>query len=159
MSEGKLVGVGSILTSFILPGVGRVPCNMFVPIDLLKPILGELVRTGRSGMLPRPWLGVSTAEIQSRVVVTMVTPGGPSEQAGLRPGDVVLAVAQRPVAGVAEFYRLVWATGTAGVNVRLRVLQGDSIREIGVKSVDRNERLRPSPSRPGRVAASPVAAR
>ena len=39
ISDGKLVGVGSIFTTFSLPGVGRAACNMFVPIDLLKPIL------------------------------------------------------------------------------------------------------------------------
>jgi len=157
ISEGKLVGVGSILATFSQPGVGRLACNMFVPIDLLKPILQALVRSGRSGMPSRPWLGLNTAETEGRVVVTMVTTGSPAEQAGLRPGDIILAVAQQPVAGIAEFYRRVWATGTAGVSVRLRVLQGDRIRELAVKSVDRSERLRRSPRPPGGVPASATA--
>ena len=154
ISEGKLVGVGSILAAFTLSGVGRLACNMFVPIDLLKPILQALVHSGRSGLPSRPWLGLNTAETEGRVVVTMVTPGSPAEQAGLRRGDIILAVAQQPVAGIAEFYRRVWSTGSAGVSVRLRVLQGDRIRELTVKSVDRNERLRRSPSRPGGVPAA-----
>jgi len=154
ISEGKLVGVGSIVTTFILPGVGRLACNMFVPIDLLKPILQALVRSGRSGLPSRPWLGLNTAETEGRVLVTMVTPGSPAEQAGLQRGDIILAVAQQPVDGIAEFYRRVWSTGSAGVSVPLRVLQGDRIREFTVKSVDRNERLRRSPSRPGGVPAA-----
>jgi S1-C subfamily serine protease len=157
ISEGKLVGVGSILASFALSGVGRVACNMFVPIDLLKPILQELVRSGRSGLPSRPWLGVNTAETEGRVVVTTVTPGSPAEQVGLRRGDIILAVGQQPVSGIAEFYRQVWSTGSAGVSVRLRVLQGESIRELIVKSVDRNERLRRPPAVPGGVPSSPAA--
>jgi len=156
ISEGKLVGVGSILASFSLSGVGRVACNMFVPIDLLKPILQELVRSGRSGLPPRPWLGLNSSETEGRVVVTMVTPGGPAEQAGLRPGDIILAVGQQPVTGIAELYRRVWSTGKAGVSVHLRVLQGDSIRELTVNSVDRNERLR-RPHAPGSVSSGPAA--
>jgi len=156
ISEGKLVGVGSILTTFELAGVGRVPCNMFVPIDLLKSILQELVRSGRSGSPPRPWLGLNAAEAEGRVVVTVVTAGGPAEQAGLRRGDIILAVEQAPVAGVAEFYRRVWSTGPAGVSVRLRVLQGNRIRELNVESTDRGERLRSAPARPGGVAAATI---
>jgi S1-C subfamily serine protease len=143
--EGRLVGIGSILTAFSLPGVGRLPCNMFVPINLLKPILAELVRDGRSGAPPRPWLGLNTEETEGRVVVTQVTPGGPAERAGLRAGDLILAVQQAPVSGVADFYKRLWAAGRAGVTVRLRVLQGERIRELSVRSEDRLERLlRPS---------------
>jgi len=157
ISEGKLVGVGSILATFTLSGVGRVACNMFVPIDLLKPILQELTRSGRSGLPSRPWLGLNTTETEGRVVVTTVTPGSPAEQAGLRRGDIILAVGQHAVAGIAEFYRQVWSTGSAGVSVHLRVLQGDSIRELTAKSVDRNDRLRRSPSRPSGASAGPAA--
>jgi len=157
ISEGKLVGVGSIFATFTLSGVGRLACNMFVPIDLLKPILQALVHSGRSGLPSRPWLGINTAETEGRLVVTMVTPGSPAEQAGLRRGDIILAVAQQPVAGMAEFYRRVWSTGSAGVSVSLRVLQGELIHELTVKSADRNERLRLSPSRPGSAPAGPTA--
>jgi S1-C subfamily serine protease len=148
ISEGKLVGIGSILASFNVSGIGRVSCNMFVPIDLLKPILQALVRSGHSGLPPHPWLGVNTAETEGRVVVTMVTPGSPAEQAGMQPGDVILSVGQQQVTGIAEFYRRVWATGPAGVSVNLRVLQGDSIRELTVKSVDRSKLLKHSPAVP-----------
>jgi S1-C subfamily serine protease len=154
ISEGKLVGVGSILASFTQPGIGHFACNMFVPIDLLKPILKALIQSGHSNMPAHPWLGLNTAETEGRVVVTTVIPESPAEQSGLRPGDIILAVEQQPVAGVAEFYRRVWATGSAGVSVHLRVLQSDSICDIVVKSVNRSDRLRHSPSESGGIRAS-----
>jgi S1-C subfamily serine protease len=150
--NGRLVGIGSILTAFALPGVGRLACNMFVPIDLLKPILTEMVRVGRSGAQPRPWLGLNTEETEGRVVITQVTPGGPAARAGLRPGDLILAVGQAQVSGVADFYRRLWAAGPAGVTVQLQVLQGTQIRELSVRSVDRHERLlRPAPRLRGQL--------
>lgn len=157
INDGKLVGVGSIFETFFLSGVGRVGCNMFVPIDLLKPILRQLVRSGRSGAPPHPWLGLNTAETEGRVVVTMVTPGGPAEKAGLHPGDIILAVGKKPVAQIAEFYRQVWSTGAAGVSVRLRVLQGQDIRDLTVKSVDRSARLRRPPAAPAGSQVNPSA--
>jgi S1-C subfamily serine protease len=151
--EGRLVGVGSILATFSLAGVGRLPCNMFVPVDLLKPILQELVRTGRSGAPARPWLGLNAEETEGHVVVTTVTPQGPAEQAGLKRGDIILAVSREPVSGVADFYRRIWSSGPAGTVIRLRVLQGDRVRELNVQSADRSQRLRqPTPGGAGTAA-------
>lgn len=154
--DGKLVGVGSIFTAFEVPGGGRLPANMFVPIDLLKPILRELIRSGHSGLPSHPWLGVRTADMQRRVVVDSVTPGGPADRAGLKPGDIILAVGKDPVSGVADFYRRVWSLGTAGVSVTLRVLQGDAIRVVTLKSLDRSESLKLFPGLPGNAPAGPA---
>ena len=159
ISEGRLVGVGSILTTFSLPGVGRLPCNMFAPIDLLKPILSELVRTGQSGAPPRPWLGINAEETEGHVVVTTVTPRGPAEQAGLQRGDIILAVSKHPVSGLAEFYRQVWSAGPAGTGIRLQVLQDNRIRELTVQSADRRANLRqPTPSGEGSATLLPAPA-
>ena len=154
--EGWLVGVGSVVTAFEVPGAGRLPANMFVPIDLLKPILDALVRSGSSGLPAHPWLGVNTSETQKRVVVDTVTPGGPAAKAGLKPGDIILAVGKEQVSGVGDFYRRLWSTGAAGVSVILRVLQGDSIREITVKTMDRSGSLKLHPAMPGSVPAGPA---
>ncbi len=156
--EGRLVGVGSILATFSLPEVGRVPCNMFVPIDLLKPILAELVRTGRSGAPARPWLGITAEETEGHVVVTTVTPRGPAEQAGLKRGDIILAVSKHPVTAVAELYRQLWSAGPAGTAIRLQVLQGNRVRELTVQSADRRANLRqPIPAEGGSATLLPAA--
>ncbi|MDJ0831282.1 MAG: S1C family serine protease, partial [Desulfobacterales bacterium] len=137
--NGHLVGIGYLYSQLTLAELGVLPTNMFVPIDILKPILSDLKLAGKSKVPPRPWLGVRTEELYGRLFVERVTSGGPSEKAGIRTGDIILAVNKQDVRGMADFYRKVWALGKAGVDVPLRVLQGDQIRNIVVHSTVRNQ--------------------
>ncbi len=136
---GKLVGIGSLFSTVSVPGIGSIPGNVFVPIDLLKPILGDLIAKGRASGPVRPWLGVYSEESHGRVIVTRVTGDGPAEKAGLKNGDIILMVKKQEVNGLADFYRKMWALGNAGVEVPLTVLQGVRVRDISVKSADRYE--------------------
>ncbi len=140
--NGHLVGIGYLLSQIMIPDLGVMPTNMFVPIDVLKPILSDLKLSGRSGRPPRPWLGVRTEELYGRLFVQRVRPGGPSEKAGIKTGDIILAVNNQAVHGMADFYRKVWALGEAGVDVPLSILQGVRIRPIVVHSSTRH-RYRP----------------
>ena len=142
--DGCLLGIGSLYTRFSIPGVGLIPCNVFVPIDLLRPILADLIHTGLSREPPRPWLGLYAEESHGRVFVIRVTAGGPAEKAGLRPGDIVLTVNGVEISGLADFYRKVWALGNAGEDVHLGVLQGTHIRNIIVNSANRYRFLKPT---------------
>jgi S1-C subfamily serine protease len=123
---------------------GVMPTNMFVPIDLLKPILSDLKLSGSSKLPSRPWLGVRTEELYGRLFVERVISGGPSEKAGIRTGDIILAVNKQSVHGMAEFYRKVWALGKAGVDVPLSILQGIQIRDIVVHSTAHNQYRQPA---------------
>ena len=90
----KLVGVGSLIVrEASTVGETVVPGNMFVPIDALKPILADLVKTGRRAGAARPWLGVAADEVQGRLVVSRVSPEGPGDLAGIKVGDIILASA------------------------------------------------------------------
>jgi len=124
---------------------------MFVPIDLLKPILADLVARGRPQRAGRPWLGLGAGESSGRVIVTRITDYGPAARAGLQRGDVILAVDGKAVAGLSDLYRKVWALGDAGVSIRLTVLQGTQIREISVSSADRYQFLKLSRGGSGRL--------
>jgi len=140
--NGRLVGIASLWVGDALNEGVAFPGNMFVPIDLLKPVLDELVRHGRRSQPARPWLGVYTEEIENHVVVTRVLPGAPASDAGLRRGDVILGVAGQSIGGQSEFYQRLWSTGTAGEEVLLHVLRSKTVQQVRVRSVDRVAYLR-----------------
>ena len=107
-SEGKLVGIGSLIVpNALVQDGGMLPGNMFIPIDALKPILGDLIAKGRSSNKNRPWLGLYSEMFRGRLFVSRVPESGPAWAAGIRPGDMVLGVAGKPVTDLADFYRKV----------------------------------------------------
>ncbi len=137
--DGKLQGIGSLLVQQVPPGEGPFESNMVVPIDLLKPILDDLLNFGRTTKPPRPWLGMYTAEADGNLVVADVTTGGPAHHWDVRVGDLVLAVDGKPVPTLAAMFRTVWALGDAGVEVPLTVLRDGDTVEIRVRSADRSD--------------------
>ncbi len=143
--EGKLVGIGSLYVRETLEGGSQVPGNMFVPIDLLKPILADLIEKGRRSGPARPWLGLATEELHGHLLVTRVSPEGPADKAGVRNGDIVVGVAADPVKTHEELYRRVWGLGAAGIEVPLKILQGADMRELRVRSIDRFQYFREKP--------------
>ena len=144
--EGKLLGIGSLVVGDAMGTSTQVPGNLFVPIDLLKPLLGDLIATGKSSARPRPWLGVNSQEIQGNVIVTRVSPEGPADDASIRTGDVIVGIGGQPVKGQADFYTRLWKTGDAGVDVPLDVLRGGRVEKITVKSIDRERYYRAKPT-------------
>lgn len=145
-ARGELLGLGSLMVGDAAGTGTQVPGNMFVPAELLKSILDDLIAGGRAAGAARPWLGLITEEMRGHLFVTRVSPDGPADKAGLRSGDVLIGVGNDEVSSLAEFYRKVWARGAAGVEVPLRVLQGVQVKELTVRSIDRVEYFRGKPS-------------
>jgi len=142
--DGKLLGIGSLA---VADAVGRstVPGNMFVPIDTLKPVLGDFIANGRATTKPRPWLGITSQVIQGKVIITRVSAEGPAEEAGLQAGDIIVGMGGQALTGQADFYTRLWKTGDAGVEVTLDVLKGTKIEPVKVKSIAREGHLRSKP--------------
>ncbi len=135
---GKLVGIGSLIVADAQTPNNPSPGNMFVPINALKPILGQLIANGRSDGPHHPWIGVYTEEYRQRVFVARLAEDGPGATAGILPGDLVIAVAGQPVSSQIDFYRKVWAIGGPGVDIPLTILrQTGSIEDISIKSSNR----------------------
>ena len=139
--EGKLIGLGSLLVQE-QRGEETVNANMFVPIDLLEPILDSMLTTGRPPHAPRPWLGMYTQEFEGKLIVGGLAPGGPAESAGVQVGDAVRGVGAERAADLAGFFRMVWRQGDAGVEVPLVVARKGDVLRITARSADRNDLLK-----------------
>lgn len=140
--KGELVGIGSLFVMDALGTGQQVPGNMFVPVDLLKPILAEMQSTGSTRLSKRPWLGVNSVEQSGRVQVARVGKASPASAAGLQPGDVVLAVDGTKVTTLEGFYKKLWDRADAQAEVQLTVLQGAEVKTLTVKPVDRMSTMR-----------------
>ena len=139
--RGELVGIGSLLVMDALGNNRRLPGNMFVPVDLLAPVLTELRTQGMTKASRRPWLGLTSTDQAGRVQVLRVNADSPAQQAGLAPGDVVLAVDGRGVASLEAFYKAIWSRSVPDAEIELTVLQGAQTRTIRLRGVDRMQTL------------------
>ena len=139
--DGLLVGLGSLFVQE-RDGDKAVKGNMFVPVELLAPIIDDLRRYGASRRPARPWLGIYTAEDDGRLIVQGVATGGPAERAGVRPGDGVVEAAGVRVTTLPEFYRAVWRSGAAGIPVPLVLARGGATRKVELRSADRGSFLK-----------------
>ncbi|SEB12048.1 S1C family serine protease [Leifsonia sp. 21MFCrub1.1] len=106
---GRLVGVNSAIAT--VPGAsgvaggGSVGIGFAVPQAVAMPIAQQIISTGK---VTYPTFGISVTPIQPGqgekeqpgLYVQSVTPGGPSQQAGLAAGDVIVRVDGRSVGSV-----------------------------------------------------------
>ena len=139
--DGRLVGIGSL---FVQEAAGDEvrKGNMFVPIDVLVPILDDMVKTGRPARPPRPWLGMYASEDNQRIVVGGVAEGGPAQRAGVRQGDLVVAVGGQRVGSLAEFFRTVWDMGPSGSVIPITLARDGNTLPVQVRSADRTDFLK-----------------
>jgi S1-C subfamily serine protease len=138
---GDLLGIGSLQLEGAREGKSE-HLNMVVPIDLLKPIYNDLLKTGRANRPPRPWLGVYCIEVEDRLVVAGLAKGGPAQRAGLQTGDLLLSVAGTEVRELAACFRKIWSLGQAGVEVPLLIWREGDTFEVRVNSGDRDRFLK-----------------
>lgn len=141
--EGELVGVGNLLMRDVMPDnhPSAVPGNLFVPVDVLGPVMEELLRTGQNPQGRRPWLGVNAAQLDGRIRITRVTDDSPAQAGGLRPGHWVVAVDGEPVETVEAFFKKVWARGLSEGTLRVSVREGLQTRVLELPIRDRSNAI------------------
>jgi S1-C subfamily serine protease len=140
--NGDLLGVGSLQLQHAAERGQTQNINMMVPIDLLKPIIDDLLKFGRRNAPPRPWLGLYATEVENRLVIVGLADRGPAKQADLRTGDIVLSVAGKEVRDLAGFFRRIWAQGQAGVEVPVTIYREGETMQLRIKSSERNKFLK-----------------
>jgi S1-C subfamily serine protease len=140
--KGRLIGLGSLIVRDALAGSHTLPGNMFVPIDALKPVLADLVKTGRRADR-RAMAGRCCRRTTGTAFCDAGIAGGPGDAAGIQVGDIILGVGGEGVRTQAEFYQKVWNRGPAGTDIPLRILQGIDIKDVLVHSIDRVDYFRP----------------
>jgi S1-C subfamily serine protease len=141
-ADGRLIGIGSLHVQHSSGRELRRDVNMVVPIDLLPPILDDMLTYGRPNRPVRPWLGLYAAEVEDAIVVASLAETGPASAAGLQAGDRILAVGEDSIGSLAGFWRRVWAGGPAGSEIPLRVARDGANMTVRVQSADRTRFLK-----------------
>jgi S1-C subfamily serine protease len=139
---GELLGIGSLQLQHAAERGQTQNINMIVPIDLLEPIIDDLLKFGRRNAPPRPWLGLYATEVENRLVIVGLADRGPARKADLKTGDIILSVAGKDVRDLASFFRLIWAQGQAGVDVPITIYRDGETMDVRVKSSERNKFLK-----------------
>jgi serine protease Do len=141
-ASGELLGIGSLVVSDALgPGRARLPGNMFVPIDLLKPILAELRERGASRSSTRAWLGLVCVEQDGAVRVVRTSRDSPAELAGMLPGDRIVSIDGAKVGGLEALYKTLWGNTNPQREVTLEIQRGGEAQTLKLISVDRMKTL------------------
>ena len=141
--HGELLGIGSLRVADAFgPGHPNVPGNMFVPVDLLVPILSELRERGTSAGSRRAWLGINCVEVDGEVRVARVSADSPADVAGVARGDRVVRVDGTEVSTLETLWKSLWSGGASEREVTLEVQRDGQIQELKLQSVDRMKTLR-----------------
>jgi len=155
--QGELLGIGSLLVADALgdapggalgtgdgdadSGRSRRSGNMFVPVELLTPILAELRSAGTTHASQRAWLGIHCMETTSGLRVLRVNDDSPADVAGLQPGDRILGIDGQPVQALGSLWKALWAGGAPEREVQLQIQRDGGPQTLKVYSVDRMKTL------------------
>ena len=148
-SGGALVDVnGSLLginTAIYSRSGGNMGIGFAIPVNTARQVLEGLVRNGQ---VTRGWIGVEPLELNSDlaetfgiqqtegVIITGVLQNGPAFKAGLKPGDVLLAVGEKDVRNVSELLTLI-AAQTPGTAVKMRIKRRNADMTLEVTPAQR----------------------
>ena len=143
--DGKLHGVGCLLIQDMESSDKISGFNMFVPIDVILPYIDEIIKFGARKTRPRPWLGLLVQEEDTQLVISGIFTGCPADKAGLKLGDKITAVDNKPVTELAPFFRAVWSMGNSGCEIPLKIIRNSNEMDVVVKSSDRDSSFRRGP--------------
>jgi S1-C subfamily serine protease len=141
--KGQLVGIGSLLVQDVYGDQLALPGNLFVPVNLLKEPLPDLLRSGKRPGPATPWLGITSQRLPSGGLgVLRVSPESPAALAGIAVGDILVALQGQTLQDLPDFYRRLRALGPAGSSVTLTVKRPNGNSDVTLITADRTGSLR-----------------
>ena len=142
--KGELIGIGSLFVQDVMPAdhPSSLAGNMFVPVDLLEPILKSLLQNGVGPNSQRAWLGINAVERQGRIQIVRVTPESPAQSAGIVPGQWLLGLNGKPVESLANFYKQLWEIPVNSGSAQITIFDGRTIYQIPIPIVDRSKTIK-----------------
>ena len=142
--NGELVGIN---TAIIAPGGGNVGIGFAIPVNMVANLLDQLLEFGE---VRRGVLGVTGGELTPDLAeafghntkhgafINQVMPGSSADKAGLKAGDIVVAVDGKAIKSFGELRALIATTG-AGRTVKVDVIREGKRRSFDVKLMEGNE--------------------
>jgi serine protease Do len=135
--RGEVLGIGSLyISDSVSPGI-MSPGNLFVPINILKPVMKDLIKNGRRTENINPYMGLSADDLTGILNVARVSKKGPAEQSGIQAGDLIISVNGTPVKSMEEFYKTAWKSGGPGTKIKIKVQRDKKNIDYELKSIDR----------------------
>ena len=147
--QGHLVGINTAIFS---RSGGSLGIGFAIPVDVAQQVMEGLLKDGQ---VTRGWIGVEPRELTAEfidnfklpvhdgVLITGVLQDGPASQGGMKPGDVVTAVAEQPVASVPQLLNAVAAL-KPGSQAKVAVQRGAQRLQLTLTIVQR-QRQQPKP--------------
>ncbi len=136
-ASGNLIGINSAIYS---KTGGSQGIGFSIPVSLAKSVMEEIIKTGA---VTRGWIGVEVQDLTPELaesfqlskpdgaLISGILKGGPAERAGVRPGDVLVQVENKPILDSQEMLNRISAL-KPGQTAHLHVLRNHQTLEMNV---------------------------
>jgi serine peptidase DegS len=143
-ATGELVGINTAVIAKNMDATGVEGIGFAIPVNLARGVMQEILDHGRvirgwTGIVPEDFTAEQAAQFtlpRGGVVVTMIYNNSPAAAAGVRPGDIVLAVDGADVQNAQEVLKQL-AMHKPGGSVKLRLQRGAVVSEMVCKVIER----------------------
>jgi serine protease DegS len=147
-AAGELVGINTAVISKNMDATGVEGIGFAIPVNLARGVMREILAHGH---VVRGWSGIVTDDFSNEqaaeyglarggVVVTNLYVDGPAAVAGVRAGDILIAIDDHEVKNAQDAMAQL-ASQKPGSNVRLRVQRGLKVQEIACRVIERPSQL------------------
>ncbi len=149
-AQGNLVGINTAILSQTGAAAG---ISYAIPVSIARQVMEQIIQ---KGSVTRGWVGVGVQDVTkelaesfklpsaSGVLISQVERDGPADQAGVKLGDILVAVNDTPVADSIGMLNLIAALAP-GARARLKLLREQNASEV---TVTVGQRPKPPPQKP-----------